>query len=90
MFVYSFLKSHDACQRLREVRWSHDYNLYFLKFLPTDVFNKELQFDTKEQKMLAHSNKKATLRMDFYPKVQIKMNLTTPISFHFILFYFTF
>lgn len=43
--------------------------------------------------MLAGSNKKATLRMDFYPKVQIKMILTfidnsNLISLYSILFCF--
>lgn len=39
--------------------------------------------------MLAGSNKKATLRMDFYTKVQIKMNLTFIYSSHLISFYST-
>lgn len=38
--------------------------------------------------MLAGINKKATLKMDFYPKAQMEINLTFMYDSNFILFYF--
>ena len=87
LFIFKITQCLPIANGAETVSWLY---LYFLKFLsivilkflliPTVISKKELQFDTKEQKMPPGSDKKVS-QMDFYLKVQINIiiSFTTPI-----------